>query len=598
VAVIGTLAIGSRGRPLLPVISGTPTPTPTTYLGPIETGNALLGSTAAGVTTGQARQYTVHTVRGSGTGITVTASGVEWDPMIGEVLLPAYDLRAAIEFPLGSGTFGTVATVTVAANDRYQDLVVDSRSWTDGQQFGLYVWASGTRLPTIGAGGNINTQLYTDEACEVAASVTQTPTNVPTDSLSRRRRLCVIVGIFSNIPLAAKTIAAGGDSIMAYQTANLAASSATSDHVRGDVVRSLSQYYACINLGIGGDQPSTALYTDRTLQRMLARRCSHLFDEFGVNEVENRQIDGAQAWAFHLRMRESFPTLKYAHSTLVPRTTGTWADEAGQTADATKTPRINAYNVLALAASDQTWNRRALIQGVDTDKWAAGYALDGLHPTLTAQTAIIADKATGKAKVDAATNPAGSQPAMTLTLTGTPTFASGKFTRGTATLDGAAASGIPSSMEFYGTAALASGFDVLCGAAGRLYVDASGFPTYTRQSTGTQYRAGVPASIVGSGEHFFRIVTLNGTTNVYMDDMVTPLITMSLLPTGIQTNTRIVATVLLSGGSIRDLTSWAGSRSGTAPAAGAIPAVQTGLVGYWPLATDGSGTIGPWLSSI
>lgn len=573
-----------------------------TALMPAETGNTILGTDTAPITTGQALQDTRHTIRGAGTGMVLTLTGVEWNTMRGELALPSYTVQAQI-IPDATGTpinvtCGGSTTCTVGGGVSYLDTDPIGRTWANGDGFTLRVLATGSRLPAVSPAGTTNSQLYTDEAAQTAASGLSLA-SAPVDSLNRRRRLCVVAGIFMQRPATDVTVAAVADSIGAYQTSNLAANSSTADHTRGDFVRAVGQYYATINLGIGGDQVSSALYTNRTVQRMLARRATVIYDGLGVNEIENRAIDGAQAWAFHLRFAATWPGKAYFHSTLVPRTASTdgWATEANQTPDATKTARINAYNVLTRATTNYI-DRRLYFQGTNTDVFGAGYALDGLHPTLAGIANALTNAATYKTAVDAATAVSTTQPSAAFTLTGTPTFSGNVFVRGTGTADGIAASGVSSSLEFRGNATAISAFDILCGTAGRLFINSSGIPTYTRQSSGTQYQAAAPASIVGSGEHAFRVVTTITGTNVFMDDMVTPLITVAVVPNAVTTNTRCVATVTNGAGSLRDIASYASDRTGaTFPAAGVQPANDNTLVAWWPMAANGSAVLGPWLGA-
>lgn len=75
-----------------------------------------------------------------------------------------------------------------------------------------------------------------------------------------------------------------------------------------------------------------------------------------------------------------------------PNTTGTFADEAGQTAD-TVTQGVNAQ-VIALVGEpdgpDAIIDTYTPCQGTNTQKWAAGYTGDGVHPNATGRAAILA----------------------------------------------------------------------------------------------------------------------------------------------------------------------------------------------------------------
>lgn len=586
----------------LPVSGGAPIVA--TTLQPIEKGNTGLATST--VTTGQAAQYTAHTVRGSSSGnIIVTLAAVTWDTLLGEIPLGNdVSYRVQIETTKGSGTFSTAVTGTVT-NGQYLDVDTGVPVPADGTDWGLFVWASAGVLPLRSSGSASNCELYTDEGCIIAASVSTTPTNAVADNFTRRRRLALVAGIFAQRAPADKTVAVVGDSIQAYQTSTLAANSATSDHVRGDLTRSLSQYYACINLGIGGDQPSTALFASRPIWRMLWGRANYIANAYGINEFNNRNMSAASALAYRSNFIRLFNGKKYVDGTLTPRVTATtdsYATEANQTA-ATYSAAIDTVNT-AIRAQSNFIERRTPVQGANIDVWivngTANYStLDGLHPSLTGLALIIANAATIKGNVDSSATAAFAQADPTLNLTATPTFSGGKFTRGTATGTGFSSGAIPASAEafFTVTSAAVNGFgafDWQLGAAGTVYVNSSGILVY-RSGAGTS-QAGTTI-LTGTGEHHVEVNTDKTGTKVYLDGVLE--ITLAWTPNAVQANYGTLIHIPNGGGSIRQVASFVGLRHSanfTPPSPGYLnPATDPTCCAYWPLATDGTGQVGGYL---
>ena len=160
-----------------------------TSLQPIEKGKTQLGVATSAA--GTAAQYTVHTVKGGGTAMVLTFAAINLNgPVKGEVGLGnAMTVRAAIEYPLGSGTFTNVlfgGSVTGTVADLgYLDSDAFSRTWADGDQFGLWVHATGANLPIRNTASNSGVELYTDEGCITGAAVSTTPTNAISDNGNR-----------------------------------------------------------------------------------------------------------------------------------------------------------------------------------------------------------------------------------------------------------------------------------------------------------------------------------------------------------------------------------------------------------------------------
>jgi hypothetical protein len=571
-----------------------------TSLQPMGIGNAGLGDTTNA--SGQAAQYTVHTARGASTGLVLTFAAVTYSGIAGELPL-GNDLtvHAAIEYPLASGTFTNVtfssSTTGTVTNGSYLDSDPFTRTWADGDQFGLWVWASGALIPTRGTGGANNVELYTDEACQVGASVSTTPTNAPTDSLTRRRRLCACVGIFGQKVTTATTVAILGDSHQAYTSANMVANSATSDHVRGDMTRTISQDYACINLGLGGHQVSADNLAPNTIYTMLAKRATVIVDAFGINEFNNKALTGAQALAYRDRWLPRWNGKRYISATLMPQTTSTdsFITEANQTVKSYDTD-LDTYNT-PIRALPQFIERRVPVKGVAANKWKVDGAttfletVDGLHPSLAGVSDIMATRTTIKSAIDAATSAlAATQPSVTLSGG---TFSGGYLNTGTATLGGIVPLCFPTTFEFRFVATAITSFSVQAGPNAKITLNS----TFLRLTDGRGTTTNGTTNVLDGVEHHVRVVCTASSITVSLGGVVE--ITVSFVPTSAQSKNQLSLTASAGNNKMRQLAIWntALATTFTPPAAGSIVGNEVGLVSYWPLATDGTGLMGPGLPS-
>ena len=581
-----------------------------TSLQPIEKGNTQLGVATSAA--GTAAQYTVHTVKGGGTGMVLTFAAAEWSsPNKGELGL-GNDLtvRAAIEYPLGSGTFTNVlfsgAVTGTVTNASYLDSDAFSHTWADGDEFGLWVHAAGAKVPIRNTASNNGVELYTDEGCITGAAVSTTPSNAIVDNGNRSTRLCACVGIFAQRPVTDTTIAVMGDSLQAGTNSGAPTNFATSDRLHGDMTRSFGQYYACVNIGIGADTMTAALYSVRTIWRLLQSRATCVVNAYGTNDFGIRGFAPAELLAHRQRFLPLFKNRKYIDATLTPRATSSsdnYVTEASQVTPSYSTD-IDTFNT-TIRAQSHFLERRTPVQGVTASKWivdgTAFYAtVDGTHMSLAGQNLIVAQAAAFKTAFDAAAVSTATQPSTD--LSGSLTFSGGKLTAGTGTIAGTACVAFGATMEFFatvGASVITDAFDIRAGAAGRIRVNSSGQLVYCQSTSGTTFTGTTDISSTGE-RHISVVEKQDGTgANVYLDGVLE--IAASFTPTGTNTisSTSIKATSG-TGNAVREVGIWKGElRTGafTPPSPGWIstPASEANLIAYWPLATNGTGQLGGYL---
>lgn len=592
----------SANSPRASGVSVTIAAAPTLAWMPMETGNALLPNASSGTT---AEQYTVHTVRGACSGLRAVLSGVQFSTTLGQIALPSYNVQLAVEYPKGSGTFLTKATGTVPSGGWLTLDIPCPASWSDGDQFGLWVYASaaGSTLPRWATGsGAANTDLYTDENCTFSTAGT-TPRSTITDDFQRRRRFAGVVQLLAQRTATATSIAVVGDSQTAYATSALVANSATSDYVRGDVIRTISQDYPCTNLGIGDNQWPSFLYGSGglSLLKYLIGNATVAIDAMGVNTYNNLAMSSTDAIGYDDRARPLFNGKRFLKGTISPRTTGTFADEAGQTA-ATYSSSIDTQNTAIRAYSGDRGfvERRTPVQGTDPSKWAGGFVLDGIHHTLAGQSAVIATRAAMKAAVDARTTPlAAAQPSLTLT-SASPVHVAGWLTSGGYSQTGTLPYTGDMTIEFW-TSATGAWTSMRLGMFGSLGITSATSGTgrlnhFSGNGSGTQ-TAGT--AIINDGlDHHVRLTrsVSDNRVRVYVDGVLDITGAVSNLGQA----SALFSVTMGTGQRLRQIAAYSGLLNAgnfTPPSPGYItdPANTAGLIAYWSLATDGTGAFGPVL---
>lgn len=295
------------------------------YVGP-NSGNTIFPTSV--LTTGQAEQTTIATVHAPG-GITDFQTALAGSYVTGTYLtetpIPtSYTVDAlAIGYngnwyPITSGG-ATSWTVPSGAN-MWTDLTPLGITIPDGATYTLYIHATGANLPAFTFGNG--TTLASDEGLNKNTGSTSVPKTVTDSDGLRRFRLAAVVGTFST--RTGDTVATVGDSKVAFATSTLLNSdnSSPTTHNRGAIPATIAAAgYAYVNVAVGGDQWSTALwgYSNRL---QLARMATIIVDEIGINEFNNKGATTAIApLAMKARAAVMFSGKKLIYTTIGPRTT-------------------------------------------------------------------------------------------------------------------------------------------------------------------------------------------------------------------------------------------------------------------------------------
>jgi hypothetical protein len=144
-----------------------------------------------------------------------------------------------------------------------------------------------------------------------------------------------------------RSVAVIGDSRVvgnsAYDT-----SSTTADTARGEICKSIGRSFAFINMGVTSDT-AAAFVTSHTLRVALAKYCSTVINNLGINDMVNSGSTPVLTHEANMQTIQGYfnAGTPYYVCTLAPFTTSTdnWATTSGQT-------------VTAREASRTTWNNR------------------------------------------------------------------------------------------------------------------------------------------------------------------------------------------------------------------------------------------------
>jgi len=144
------------------------------------------------------------------------------------------------------------------------------------------------------------------------------------------------------------------------------------------------------NLGIGGTGANGFLSGGHTHRVALASLCSHLIQEYGTNDLA---LGDTQMRADLNSINALMPAAqKKFLTTITPRTTGSWADLAGQVAIAQQgvIDSNNAWRLTVPTGFTGCFDVANVLKYPGTSKWKfPGYTADGLHPSATAYAAIV-----------------------------------------------------------------------------------------------------------------------------------------------------------------------------------------------------------------
>lgn len=151
--------------------------------------------------------------------------------------------------------------------------------------------------------------------------------------------------------------------------------------------------YASINCGQSSDSAMDFLL-GRAHRLDMARLCTHALIIYGINDFVNHARTAAQLVAdlkAIAALLRSVGIKKVAVANLAPKTTGTFATEAGQTSVAGWEAYRQAVNPALVVGPDfdAVLDASTACQGTDITKWAASTTTDGTHPSTAAQAVLL-----------------------------------------------------------------------------------------------------------------------------------------------------------------------------------------------------------------
>lgn len=313
-----------------------------TYVGPIS-GNTILPTSLN--TTGQQEQSQILQVRAPGgiTDIQIASTGryIAGNYLTETAIGADYTKQCSVR-PVGGAwtaitTGGSASPWTVTAGTalHYSDLTPFVAA--DGASLELWCREVGASLPQFNPSNA--RALALDEGMNRNAGSTTIPKTVTDSDGTRRYRDASTVAILGT--RTGDSVAVIGDSQQAFaSTSYLNSDDVPASHNRGDIPNTLAASYAVLNDSVGGDQYSTWLYGDHTMQVELARKATIIVTQKGINEFNNKgALTGAVALAWAERSLPIWNGKKVIAATLAPRTTfaNTTAVFTGSTAAGTLT---------------------------------------------------------------------------------------------------------------------------------------------------------------------------------------------------------------------------------------------------------------------
>jgi len=465
--------------------------------------------------------------------------------------------------------------------------------------------SGGTSVPSSNGGGSASS-LHTDEACQTDASAPATfTTSVTNTDANLRTRLGALTMIEATRTGDVWGII--GDSQVGMGSSNYGATDGQiPTHNRGHLPYTVANAgFDYVNIGLGGDQWETRLY-DMQMQREIIASCTGVIDAYGINSFNNKgQSAAATPLTLAQRALPYYNGKKVIHATTTPQTTGAWtlADGSDQAVKSYAAALV-AYNAGLtfggmLPAPIDVYSA---LQGA-TNKWVANgtvkYAsVDGLHVSKVGVTTIVPAALTSWMTTNLPLVPVltgATQPSAALTMTGSPTWAGGKLTNGTATCDtvvpgqlvasiilkitlGASVSSLHGMMPNLSTGLIKQLNINTTGLVGVAGASSSNTPT-------------IPLNFSAENEV---MLTFDG-TNIYLfvNGVFDSSVAAGYNGTTNSCDFKIVANSAKNI-SIRELTVWNTCLQTSGSYTPALFAgTESGCVVRWPLATDGSAVLGP-----
>lgn len=573
------------------------------YIGPVANNTMVPTSLSA---TGQVEQSTIHTVRAPN-GIhdiqLVFAGWYAGGTFILETpLASTYTFEAALEYPVGSGTWtrittagANIGTAAVGVNN-YTDLTPISNV-PDGADFRLWYRLVGASIPRFTPG--TAKALAADEGSNNAAGSTSVPKAV-TDNNSLTLR-CGPVAIFGT--RSGDSVAILGDSQAAFATGNLtSADTVPSHHNRGDVAATIGGTYAHLNLGVGATSWEACLQSFAN-RKELALKATIILDEMGLNSMLGWANTAGDSLTNKQRSLPMWNGKKVIATKITPNTTGAWtladgSDQAISTAGAAA-PGFNA-GLTYSGVLPTPLDRYTPVNNVTTtNKWAADgtvkkYTVDGTHlSSYAAYTAMPANSATWLAQL-AALTPVATFTQPSVDMTGGATLSGGYLVNGTVSQNTTFPAGGIFTFTFrLKVLALPGATYSLLPNLSNGYMKAIFITTAGILQVFNAANTILPslASVADNTEHEVT-VTGNGPTMELFIDGASQGTVANTATNFATTKFQVAASANVF---VRELTLWNFRKWTTTYTPALFTGNEAGLIARWPLATNLAGTAGPGL---
>lgn len=306
----------------------------------------------------------------------------------------ATTITASVEYP--SGTFTQVlfsglasgvapadgviisdpVAVTIPAGDKFfirQFREADAFIWHSGAT-GQFNSSAGDRVVVAASG-------VTDQTMSGSITSNNSIVQTPLAIIARTAKPSIL-------------IIGDSKSVGTGQTATLASGDL------GEIAQSLGGSFAYINIGMVSDR-AKVLVSGVSPRLLLARYCSHVICDYGINDVHWPSASAADTYADILALKALLGREKFFQLTIAPSTTATygggstdgWATEANQTIEPTYNAIRTDLNDLIRAGSglDGYFEIADVVENSrNGGKWKGGYSGDGLHENATGYAAIVA----------------------------------------------------------------------------------------------------------------------------------------------------------------------------------------------------------------
>jgi Concanavalin A-like lectin/glucanases superfamily len=513
-------------------------------------------------------------------------------------------VKAWVEYPTstytpvlfsGSST-GTISNDTNLASD-YLSLTIPANTsyytWT-------YVTSSCNLIPI--SGNNNGNPLCT--SCGEASNSTPTTPGAITDNDNGTRGYFpeAIVGdtYLPTFCLFADSRGAGYEDL-ADTTTNV-----------GDMARSIGPSYAYINMGVKGDRLSL-LYWSSTNRMALTQYCSIVMNEYGYNDLALNNNTTAIS-TIEKSFTARFNGRRYARTTKEPssNSTDSWETLGNQTVNV----NVNTYNDYVRSPGDgvpYVEISNVLSTAQDSGLWitngtAFGYTADGIHASNNGYLYLGNSGAVRGAQL--ANNPAisVSYPSPNMTVVGTNTFGTGKFSQalsgGGGYVYGLAPGVPPMAVECWANSSTASSTNMIICSTPMLGIFATATNCYAAMETGDNTVTASSTNICdGSWHHLAATVTSAGLFTLYVDGTSSATYSLSLgsanfdniSPSTVKYNGSFSGSPVIWPGSVDEMAIWNYLKYTTnfTPPTQPYVGTENGLAGLWHFDSNLNGILGP-----